>query len=154
MVDYALCLEEDCTQPTFTRILSAMELETPDSQYINQTSFEPVRYRPIVVSIETKVAGNENEATTQLSIWAVAHFKRLQKLMQRSGVVSEMPVLPLINVQGDEWFTRLAVQRGNETVLSNLLYFCTWLIDSRYFTAEPKSDPPPRLLVCTKFLLP
>lgn len=123
MVDYALYLEADRTEPIFDRMLSAMELETPGCQYINHTSFEPVRYRPIVVSIETKVAGNENVAITQLSIWVVAHFKRLQKIMQLSGVVSEMPVLPLINVQGDEWFTRLAVQKGNETVLSNLLSF-------------------------------
>ena len=136
MVDYALCLEADRTEPTFSRMLTAMELETPGCLYINHTSFEPVRYRPIVVSIETKVAGNENDATTQLSIWVVAHFKRLQKIMQRSGVVSEMPVLPLINIQGNEWFTRLAIQKGNKTVLSNFLYFCTWLIDSRYYMAE------------------
>lgn len=94
------------TEPIFNRMLTAMELETPDCHYINHTSFEPFRYRPIVVSIETEVAGNENDATTQLSIWVVAHFKRLQQIMQRSGVVLEMPELPLINIQEDEWFTR------------------------------------------------
>lgn len=44
-----------------------------------------------------------------------------------------MLVLPLINIQGDEWFTRLAAQKGNATVLSNFLYFYTWLIDSRLY---------------------
>lgn len=69
-VDYALCLEADRTEPTFSRMLTAIELETPGYLYINHTSsFEPVRYRPIVVSIETKIAGNENDSTTQLSIW-------------------------------------------------------------------------------------
>lgn len=49
-VDYALCLEADRTEPTFSRMLTAMELETPGYLYITHTSFEPVRYRPIVVS--------------------------------------------------------------------------------------------------------
>lgn len=79
IVDYALCLQADRAVPTFYRMLTAMGLETSECHYINHTPFEPVRYRPIVVSIETKVAGDENDATTQLSIWVVAHFKRLQK---------------------------------------------------------------------------
>lgn len=81
MVDYALCMQADRAVPTFYRMLTAMELETSECHYINHTPFEPVRYRPIVVSIETKVAGNENDATTQLSIWVVAHFKRLQQII-------------------------------------------------------------------------
>ena len=121
MVDYAICLEADLDEPMFNRIVNILRLEPPDSQYINHTAFEPVRFRPIVVSIESKVAsGNEAEANTQLSVWVLAHFKRLQGIIKRSGVTSEMPVLPLINIQGEDWIVTLAVQRGNKTVLSNI----------------------------------
>lgn len=104
MVDYAICIEADIIEPMFNRIMNILRLEPPDSQYINHTAFEPVRFRPI--SIESKVAsGNEAEATTQLSVWVVAHFKQLQGIIKRPGVTAEMPVLPLINIQGEEWIT-------------------------------------------------
>lgn len=77
MVDYAICLEAGPTGPIFNRIRAVMQLEPTDSQSIYHTSFEPVRFRPIAVSIKTKVAGNESEATTQLSVWVAAHFKQL-----------------------------------------------------------------------------
>lgn len=106
MVDYAICIEADIIEPMFNRIMNILRLEPSDSQYINHTAFEPVRFRPIAVSIESKVAsGNEAEATTQLSVWVVAHFKQLQGIIKRSGVTAEMPVLPLINIQGEEWIT-------------------------------------------------
>ena len=100
-----------------------MQLEPITSQDINHTSFEPVRFRPIAVSIKTKVAGNEADARFQLSVWVVAHFKRLQVIMQRSGVSPEMTVLPLINVQGHEWYTTLAVQGESKTVRPSFLLF-------------------------------
>lgn len=81
IVDYALRLEADCTRPRFNRILTAMELKTPDCYYINYTSCDSVQYQPIISSIKTKVGGNENEATMQISIWVVAHFKKLQKII-------------------------------------------------------------------------
>ena len=116
MVDYAICLEIDQTEPLFNRMRTAMQFEPPESQYINHTSFEPVRFRPIAVSIETKVSGNEAEATTQLSVWMIAHFKRLQKILERSKVQSEMIVLPLIHIQEHEWFATLAAQGDHKMV--------------------------------------
>lgn len=68
MVDYAIYLESGPTEPIFNRMRTAMQLESTDSQYINRTAFEPVRFRPIAVGIEGKLVGNEIEATTQLSV--------------------------------------------------------------------------------------
>jgi hypothetical protein len=116
MVDYAICLEYPRVEPMFGRIRSTLQLEPTNLQYINHTSYEPVRFRPIAISIETKVTGNETEATTQLSVWAVAQFKRLQSIIRRSGKSSEMTVLPLIHVQGHRWFVTLAVQGVSKTV--------------------------------------
>lgn len=121
LVDYAICIKGDLIEPMLNRIMNILRFEPPDSQYINHTAFEPLRFQPIAVSIESKIAsGNEAEATTQLSVWVLAHFKRLQGIIKHSGVTSEMPVLPLINIQGEEWVVTLAVQRGDKTVLSNI----------------------------------
>lgn len=120
MVDYAICLEFCETEPIYKRMLTALKLEPPENKYINHTFFEPVRFRPIAVSIETKLTANENEAVTQLSVWVVAHFKRLNRILQLAGVGSGLTVLPLIYIQGDEWFATLAAQRYNKTVLSNI----------------------------------
>lgn len=116
MVDYAMCLEYGRAEPIFGRIRNTLQFEPTNCQYINHTSYEPVRFRPIAISIETKVTGNETEATAQLSVWVVAQFKRLQSIIQRSGVSSEMTVLPLIHIQGHDWFVTLAVQGDSKTV--------------------------------------
>lgn len=121
MVDYVICIKGDLIEPMLNRIMNILRLEPPDSQYIHHTAFEPLRFWPIAVSIESKIAsGNEAEATTQLSLWVLAHFKRLQGIIKHPGVTSEMPVLPLINIQGEEWVVTPAVQRGDKTVLSNI----------------------------------
>lgn len=102
-----------------SRCLNECGAPCNSSQSIRNTS----RFRPIAVRIETKVAGNEADATTQLSVWVVAHFKRLQVIIQRSGVCSEMTVLPLINVQGHQWYITLAVQGESKTVRPSFLLF-------------------------------
>ena len=99
MVDYDICLEPDSAEPMFKRMRETLRLELVNSHYINHTSFEPVRFRPIAISIETKIGGSESEAATQLSVWVVAHFKRLQLIILRSGVTCEMMVLPLIYIK-------------------------------------------------------
>ena len=99
MVDYDICLEPDSAEPMFKRMRETLRLELVNSHYINHTSFEPVRFRPIAISIETKIGGSESEAATQLSVWVVAHFKRLQLFILRSGVTCEMMVLPLIYIK-------------------------------------------------------
>lgn len=69
MVDYAICIKADMIEGMFNRIMNILQLKPPNSQYINHTAFEPVRFRLIAVSIESKIAsGNKAETTTQLSV--------------------------------------------------------------------------------------
>ncbi|GJC90404.1 hypothetical protein ColLi_13242 [Colletotrichum liriopes] len=82
----------------------------------NHTEYDPLRLRPIAVSIETKkpdVAGDV--AITQLSVWATAHLTRLHDLLLHPSPIP-MP-LPLIYVSGNLWQVYFAVEREDHIVV-------------------------------------
>lgn len=72
---------------------------------LNQTEYEPVRYSPIAVSIETKVPGEGwDDAQLQMSTWMLAHIAKLKELCLKAGAPEvRVPSLPVIVVQGHEW---------------------------------------------------
>ncbi|KAH9827257.1 hypothetical protein Tdes44962_MAKER09780 [Teratosphaeria destructans] len=73
--------------------------------FFNQTKYGPIRFKPITVSIETKlpVEGGA-KALVQLETWAQAQIQRLENLHSWVGDpwLVHMP-LPLIAVHGDVW---------------------------------------------------
>ncbi|KAH7143420.1 hypothetical protein EDB81DRAFT_652809 [Dactylonectria macrodidyma] len=72
---------------------------------INHTSYQPVRDRPIAVSIETKTPeGSNQEAKAQLLAWTTAHLKRLRSLAGTSHSSFAVDVtLPMISIRGGDW---------------------------------------------------
>ena len=73
--------------------------ETHNINFCNQTYYNPVRFTPIAVNIETKIVGEGYEsAECQMAVWAFAQFAKLRRMF---GQVP--PFLPLLLVQGDEW---------------------------------------------------
>jgi len=74
-------------------------LATRHIDFCNQTYYNPVRFTPIAVNIETKIAGEGYEsAQSQMAVWVFAQFAKLRRMF---GQVP--PFLPLLLVQGDEW---------------------------------------------------
>ncbi len=101
MVDYAISLDPDKT--TKHRIIE--KLKADFSPTINHTKAEYVRFKPIVISIETKRPGmDEDTAKVQLGVWAAAHLERLQEL----SLKTDLPILPQILIQGHDWRLKLA----------------------------------------------
>lgn len=119
MVDYALVLEEP--QDIYGGIINTLRAENRPS--INHTKMEGVRFSPIAVSIETKRgAVDEDTAYVQMAMWVAAHFARLRQLTNDNGP-TQLPVLPLVIVQGFEWKLMFAearagtVEGGNQQTL-------------------------------------
>lgn len=101
MVDFCIALAGD-------DIMSAAQRrqETAnDSSSINHTSYKPIRDRPIAVNIETKAPASSNEeAKAQLSVWTIAHLKRLRSLACTSNSTLAVDVtIPVISVCGGKW---------------------------------------------------
>lgn len=123
MVDYALVLEEP--DDLYEGIISTLRAENRPS--INHTMMEALRFSPIAVSIETKRgAVDEDTAHVQLGMWVSAHFARLRQLTDGNGF-TQLPVLPLVIVQGFEWKLMFAEakagteKKGQQTVIFNYL---------------------------------
>ena len=111
MVDFCICLAGDDIVAASQRRLKTAS----DSNSINHTSYQPIRDRPIAISIETKtLEGSSQEAKAQLSIWASAHLKRLRSLAGKSSAKTSHAVgitLPVLSTSGGDW-TLLFVKDG------------------------------------------
>ncbi|KAM6513526.1 hypothetical protein FALCPG4_015930 [Fusarium falciforme] len=111
MVDYCLTLAGDDIMSSAKQRNKANR-----SVSINHTSYEPMRDRPIAVNIETKAPGSSNsEAEAQLSVWTLAHLKRLRSLACTSNSTLTIDVtIPVIYVCGGEWHLYFVRDRADK----------------------------------------
>ena len=120
MVDFVFALRPDEQMAqAFPRI---KPLNGATTKSFNQTTHHTLLNMPITVNIETKrVGGNSEDATMQLTIWAVAQFGRLKRLAEEAGhLKAKMLVLPLIVVQGAMWYSLAATHEGDQMVRINI----------------------------------
>jgi hypothetical protein len=112
MVDYAIVLLfENKPNKQIREILHHLPEE---DQNINHTSFMPIRYKPITISIEVKVPGQgKNETMVQLSIWVAAQFNKLQVLR---GKLTDIGI-PLLSVEGHDWKVHIAYQQDDRSIV-------------------------------------
>ncbi|KAF2135126.1 uncharacterized protein K452DRAFT_207681, partial [Aplosporella prunicola CBS 121167] len=76
--------------------------------------YDPLRLRPIAISIETKTGdGPEETANVQLAVWVGAQFTRLRQLAK----LPELFALPLVFVNGSEWYFLFAQQNAVGNIL-------------------------------------
>lgn len=120
MVDFTVNLVPD--DKMYEKIL----LMTQDLPYslrtINQTSYDPVRFQPIAISIETKTPNApEGDAMIQLGMWVAAHFKRI-RMFSHGELVT--PTLPLLYVSGAQWSLLFAIDRGKHIVCPSVRTSC------------------------------
>ncbi|KAM3426250.1 hypothetical protein NHJ13734_009562 [Beauveria thailandica] len=114
--------------------------EPLETQSVNQTTYSPVMFRPIAISIKTKAEGSAKEGQLQLGIWTSAWHRRMisimSKLEQSSGGKSSPSLwaattppkpkpriitLPLILIIGTEWKLLFACDRGGSLeILGNV----------------------------------
>ncbi|KAF5023645.1 hypothetical protein F66182_4290 [Fusarium sp. NRRL 66182] len=128
MIDYALFIGDDQDVAQSTGGVNEQDdpetsrnirLDQPISMFIrqwsdsiNHVSYTPLRYRPILLGIETKtVERTEAEARMQLGIWIAAHIRRIWSLGgnlasseadKLEQTIQDM-VFPLIYVQSAKW---------------------------------------------------
>lgn len=153
MVDYAICLKADLIEPKFNQIINILRLEPPDLHYISYTAFEPVRFWPIAVGIESKVAySNETEATTQFSVWVMAHFKLQKESSSVPVLLRKCQCFPWLKFKEKSGSLRwqFGATRRYHQIFSS---FCTWLINSKPCTAEFQLEARTRFSVFTNSLL-
>ena len=140
LVDYAITLDPSTifldrivSKLNELRHLSIESMNSNATSSINCTSAEWIRFNPIAISIETKRAAIlQDEAHLQLGIWTAAHFAKLRQLMQHSRRLEskDLPILPVILVQGHDWkmmFARYLIT-GSEAHLEILGSLLRYLI--------------------------
>lgn len=122
MVDYALFLQPSANEES--SIQDLLRSQPSEERSINQTRHEPIRYRPITVSVEVKVPGaGKNDAKVQLGIWVAAQIKRLNGLgpLGDENALGGM-IFPLLSVEGHDWRLYIAYQNQREEIVSYILY--------------------------------
>lgn len=119
MVDFVITLDS-------TSVVAAakdqIRLQGGSPRSINHTEYQPLRYRPIAISIETKPTnGSIDEGMTQLAVWSSAYMSRLKELSTTSDKaaagVGIGVTLPLLLVRGSQWSLMMAVDQVREMKL-------------------------------------
>ncbi|KAH8662647.1 hypothetical protein BGZ61DRAFT_368597 [Ilyonectria robusta] len=124
MVDFVLVLAPDdehssVADTKFANLIHRTVLAQPGGvQYINQTQYPPLQFRPISVSIETKASGSAEEGKLQLGVWSAAWHQRMRALLNSGATKStdgerRIITLPLLLVVGHEWKIFFACDRGD-----------------------------------------
>ncbi|KAL8992973.1 MAG: hypothetical protein Q9188_007452 [Gyalolechia gomerana] len=104
LVDFAIMVrpqESSLLEDALERKCDSMPSKT-----INQTDASYIRNKPIAISMEVKrPAGNEDVSMVELQTWVTAHYNMLKVLLcpDNASGTFELPVLPLIQVQGHMW---------------------------------------------------
>ena len=94
--DFAIVLE---LPASVERNLARTEIQS-----INQTEYEPLRYAPIAVSIETKRSLGADDALKSLSIWVSAQISVTRNLLTKVGRPGvQIPPLPVLLVLVHDW---------------------------------------------------
>lgn len=86
---------------------------------INHTDTYAFRNRPIVVGIETKRRGGQQEkAELQIGAWHTAQWKFLSQLVARpGGSLDKLPFLPGVIINENEWSFVATTREHRKTVL-------------------------------------
>lgn len=113
MVDFAIHIE---ASDRFRKAIHERAQLSSMPMSVNHTLHDPLRWRPIGVSIETKHTGeNWDDAMAQVGIWTAAQFTELEELIKeadeilggqgilRNGPEVRLPFLPIIRIQGHNW---------------------------------------------------
>ncbi|KAL8762709.1 MAG: hypothetical protein Q9184_001333 [Pyrenodesmia sp. 2 TL-2023] len=119
LVDFAIMVRPQESSPledTLERKCALMPSKT-----INQTDASYIRNKPIAISMEVKrPAGNEDVSVVELQTWVTAHYNMLKVLLSSNNALGkfELPVLPLIQVQGHMWNLWVAeFKSGNNQII-------------------------------------
>ncbi|KAI3571972.1 hypothetical protein IWW34DRAFT_765410 [Fusarium oxysporum f. sp. albedinis] len=127
MVDYAVALHPEVNDPLDLAIHRVLQHSPTSTHYFNHTAYDPIRFAPTAVSIETKTGANGlQEARLQLGIWIASWSFRLHQLLDRRQIPDDnlddvadasnpqtlIPV-PVIIVVEHDWKLLFACDRGN-----------------------------------------
>ena len=116
MVDYAVCMQPDAQLET--DLQARLRSLAPRIQSINQTVYAPLRAKPIVISIETKLPHSGGaKADVQLATWSGAGLRRTRELLDlRGGSRHQIPTIPTLSIHGHDLHMQAFKEQGSDNV--------------------------------------
>ncbi|KAI0412937.1 hypothetical protein F5X98DRAFT_366952 [Xylaria grammica] len=142
MIDYCIFVEPepetgpqgDGSAAAAARIDELRSSRAGAGAYLNHTDYHALRRRPIVLSAESKRPGEDlRNAQLQLSVWQAAQWRVLMEQVGAAGgeegvcgkeggggeggVVTMIPFLPALIIQGHDWYFAATTRSGGKTIL-------------------------------------
>ena len=118
MVDFAICIEPDSRFEK--NIRNSLKRFPAGTQSVNQTMIEPLRRRPIAISLETKLPYTGGATgDVQLATWAGAGLVRTRQLLQANDCGDEpIPPMPTLSMHGHDLHMQVFQDELDEVVSS------------------------------------
>ena len=113
MVDFAFFIRPDKDMEKNIRCTLRGELK--EAQSVNQTMHAPLRMRPIVISVETKLPFSGGEtADVQSAIWTGAGFTRTRQILPET---EEIPTMPTLLAYGHDLYLVAFQEQADSNVM-------------------------------------
>ncbi|KAL8655149.1 MAG: hypothetical protein Q9210_001059 [Variospora velana] len=110
VVDYAIVLQPN--QAIENAWEKLQPIGTASVKSWNHTTSAEIRSTPITISIETKAPNKSwTDGKAQIAIWTAALHKRLSMLQQPGQGSLHIPAMPLLIVQGHDWYLFVVSQQ-------------------------------------------
>ncbi|KAL9016619.1 MAG: hypothetical protein Q9185_006031 [Variospora sp. 1 TL-2023] len=115
VVDYAIVLQPN--QAIENAWEKLQPIGTASIKSWNHTTSAEIRSTPITISIETKAPNKSwTDGKAQIAIWTAALHKRLSMLQQPGQGSLDIPAMPLLIVQGHDWYLFVVSQQQQPSV--------------------------------------
>ena len=114
MVDYSVVIRPP-QSPDIDLIRQHLRMR--DLEYLNQADAPYLKDTLLAVNIETKPASiDQDKGHAQLGVWTSAQYTKFQQLNPELKV-EDLPVLPLIMIQGHRWELMIAYKSADDELI-------------------------------------
>jgi hypothetical protein len=115
LVDFGVILEESVVARQ--DVIDRLQQFAAETVGINQSIYNPLLYRPLAISIETKASSSdEDDAYVQLSIWTASQFKMLRGYRWDPESSEPLRTLPIISTYKGSFALHFAIPQKNGMV--------------------------------------
>ncbi|EXK23915.1 hypothetical protein FOMG_19337 [Fusarium oxysporum f. sp. melonis 26406] len=127
MIDFCIYVDLQQEEPESFQALESL-CRTTLTTTVNHTDFQRLQFCPIVLSIETKgPAPRLDTAEVQMGVWHAAQWNFLRSTVlaslhsleeaekQADDILSRLPFIPGVIVQGHRWYFVLSTWHGSRT---------------------------------------
>ncbi|KAI9766456.1 MAG: hypothetical protein M1840_006563 [Geoglossum simile] len=114
-IDHVFASEPSESQQT--KVNNVLKTLPFNEHFINQTDYEPLKFKPIFMNLKAKIPQSSSNPLVQLAIWTAAGYNRQLELLKCKEQEPELPPIPALVVTGHHWEYYIAYRQASGAII-------------------------------------